>query len=176
MGVNKIRNSRWWQKCLAFWFNFGSTYILHVFWVGSQYCGLTFMFFKAMKNDHPLITCLYHGTLAAPWLLVSSMLQVWCVVDPIPWKVLILWPLLERLGNFYRKGNWNSHPTMKWFDEVVKPYAGMKIKWPTNNPPNIPKLISKILHEHVCSQCVVVGQISYAVENCVKEPVYTVQS
>jgi hypothetical protein len=87
-----------------------------------------------------------------------------------------MWPLLQRLGNFYRKGNWNSHPTMKWFDEVVKPYAGMKIKWPANNPPNIPKLISKILHEHVCSQWVIVWQTSYVVENCVREPVYTVQS
>jgi hypothetical protein len=58
-------------------------------------------------------------------------------------------PLSQRFGNFYRKGNWNSHPTMKCCDEVVKPYAGMIIKWPTTDPPDIPKVRSNTLHEHM---------------------------
>jgi hypothetical protein len=38
---------------------------------------------------------------------------------------------------------------MKCCDEVVKPYAGMNIKWPTTDLPDIPKLSAKILHEHM---------------------------
>jgi hypothetical protein len=71
------------------------------------------------------------------------------VVDRIPCKVLIFDPFSERLGNFSIKGNWNSHPTMKCCDEVVKPYAGMNIRWPITNPPDIPNVRSKTLHERM---------------------------
>jgi hypothetical protein len=68
--------------------------------------------------------------MSSPWnfgsATVTCFLYVTGVVcgGPHSMESSDMWRLSQRLGNFYRKGHWKSHPTMKCCDEVVKPYAG----------------------------------------------------
>jgi hypothetical protein len=126
------------------WFNIYFT----CFWVGSQYVDWLLCFSRPWKMTTPYL----HVSTMELWQCHGYLFPL-CNRYGVWWTHYMerpdMWRLSQRLGNFYREGNWNSHRTMKCCDEVVKPDAGMNIKWPTTNLPDIPKLTSKPLHEHM---------------------------